>query len=177
MISRGSAALANYKKILPASTSHVQTATNPRLHLNSLSFAKIKRSLVPGKKSSIADKTLHLIRRDAQTGRKSLDGIRAGRQGNSPTESKFGYRLSQLFSGGEIVTMMQSAQPGSRNNSLCPASSPGGTLVWRFLPQPEMRSILVVIAHIFGQKALQMALIEHNDMIEQVSATPVGSPC
>jgi len=66
--------------------------------------------------------------------------------------------------------MMQSAQAGLRNNSLYPATLLGGTSVGRLLPKAEMRAVLVVIAYIFGQKSLQVALVERNDMIEQVPA-------
>lgn len=39
-----------------------------------------------------------------------------------------------------------------------------------FLAQPEMRSILVVVADIFVEKAFQMPFVEHNHMIQQVAA-------
>jgi len=45
---------------------------------------------------------------------------------------------------------MQSAQTGSRNNSLRSTSPLGGTPMRCLLTKAEMRSILVVIAHIFG---------------------------
>jgi len=55
--------------------------------------------------------------------------------------------------GGKIVTMVQTTQTGSRNNSLCFPSPLGGMPVRRFFPQAEMRLVLMVIAHIFGQES------------------------
>ena len=44
---------------------------------------------------------------------------------------------------------------------------------WRVLRQSQMRSILVVVAHVFCHESLEMPLIEDNYVIQQVSsATP-----
>lgn len=41
--------------------------------------------------------------------------------------------------------------------------------VRRFLPQPEMRAILMVVADVFRKQPPEMAFIEGNDVIQQVT--------
>ena len=67
--------------------------------------------------------------------------------------------------------MVQTAEPWHRNhpavwacNSNDLASHPG------LLVQPEMRPVIVVVADALGHRAPEMPLVEHDDVIEQVSA-------
>jgi hypothetical protein len=41
--------------------------------------------------------------------------------------------------------------------------------VRRFLPQAEMRAILMVVADVFREQPSEMAFIEGNDVIQQVT--------
>jgi len=41
---------------------------------------------------------------------------------------------------------------------------------WRVLAQPEMCSILMVVADVFAHEALEMMLIEHDHMIQEVAS-------
>ncbi len=40
----------------------------------------------------------------------------------------------------------------------------------RFLVQPQMRAVFVVVVDIFAEKAFQMSFVEHDHMVEQVAA-------
>jgi hypothetical protein len=42
---------------------------------------------------------------------------------------------------------------------------------WRFLAQPEMSSVLVVVADVFAEKAFQVLFVEQYHMIEQVASS------
>src|SRR5712691_5039650 len=49
---------------------------------------------------------------------------------------------------------------------------------WRVLGQPQMGSIVVVVADIFAHESFQMAFIEHDHMVQQVAAaTPNPTLC
>ncbi len=70
-------------------------------------------------------------------------------------------------SGSPIVTIMQPAesllrQDATRGFGMSPA-------VRRFLRQAEMRAILIVVADVFREQAPEMAFIEGNDVIQQVT--------
>ena len=41
---------------------------------------------------------------------------------------------------------------------------------WRFLPESQMRAILVVVRNVLAQQAFQMAFVEGNDVIQEVTA-------
>ena len=63
--------------------------------------------------------------------------------------------------------MMQAAEPRHGNDlrahALCwPRSATCRSL----LVQPEMRTIIVVIANVLGHEPFQMAFIEHDHMVE-----------
>src|SRR6266851_3724723 len=53
------------------------------------------------------------------------------------------------------------------------ASSPGADCwwptCWRVLGEPEVRPILVVIAHVLSHQPLQMSLIQDDHVIQQIS--------
>src|ERR1039458_1553954 len=38
----------------------------------------------------------------------------------------------------------------------------------RFLAQPEMRPVLVIVADVFAEKAFQMPFVEHDHVVEQI---------
>src|ERR1035438_5952687 len=67
--------------------------------------------------------------------------------------------------------MMQTAKPWHRYDlAIC-----AGVLLWltsfrRSLRQPEMRSILVVVTNVFVHQTFQVAFIDNDHMVEQVSA-------
>jgi len=75
-------------------------------------------------------------------------------------------------SGSQIVTMMQTAKPRHRNN---PAGCFGPircfTAGRRSFLQRKMSSVLVVITDILVHDPFQVAIIEHDHMVEQISAT------
>ena len=80
-----------------------------------------------------------------------------------------GSRTQHLRS--QIVPMMQSTQPRYRNH-LATANTAGHCVTSRrsLLIQTEVSPVVMVVANILSHEALEMPLIEHNDVIEQVSA-------
>ena len=94
-------------------------------------------------------------------------------------QAHFSRRLSPISlsiyrtasSGGQIVSMMESAQPWHRDNfavgiRIFRSLTAGG----RFLRQREMGAVLMVIADVLSHEALQMALVENDHVVEQVPA-------
>ena len=76
------------------------------------------------------------------------------------------------ISSGEIASVMQSAEPRHSDDFRIHRHVVfGSTLSWCLLFQSKMRPVVMVIAEVFVHQAFQMALIENDDMIEQVSAT------
>ena len=74
-------------------------------------------------------------------------------------------------SGCEIVAMMEAAKPRHRNDPATWAHSLSDRTPFRSLfSQREMRPVLVVVADVLGHQPFEMPLVEHDDMIEQVSA-------
>src|ERR1700730_14469239 len=50
--------------------------------------------------------------------------------------------------------------------------------VWRSLPQSEMRAVLVVVANILREPAFQVAFVNCNDVIQEITpATPYPTLC
>ena len=47
--------------------------------------------------------------------------------------------------------------------------------VGRSLPQPEMRAVVMVVAYIFSEQALQMAFVKCDDVIQQFAAPSCGA--
>jgi hypothetical protein len=73
-------------------------------------------------------------------------------------------------SSSQIVAMMQSTEPRCGDNLTLSPGDTGLSLAGSFLLYPEMSAVFVVIAHILGKKSLQMALIERDDVIEQITS-------
>ena len=74
-------------------------------------------------------------------------------------------------SGSTIVAMMQATQPRHRCHTVTGAtSSPRFATRGRSLFQRKMCAILVIVADVFVHQAFQMALIENDHVVEQVSA-------
>ncbi len=74
-------------------------------------------------------------------------------------------------SGSLVVAMMQTTEPWRRDNfatrcrTFCWLPTCGSLFV-----QAEVRSILMIVANVVIHKPLEMALVDHDDMIEQISA-------
>src|SRR5260370_29393257 len=50
--------------------------------------------------------------------------------------------------------------------------------VWRSLPESQMRAILVVVANILREQAFQVAFVNCNDVIQEITpATPYPTLC
>src|ERR1700730_1266608 len=50
--------------------------------------------------------------------------------------------------------------------------------VWRSLPQSEMRAVLVVVANILREPAFQVAFVNRDDVIQEITAaTPYPTLC
>jgi hypothetical protein len=47
----------------------------------------------------------------------------------------------------------------------------GSSAARRCLPESKVRAVLVVLADILGEESLQMVLIEHDDVIQQITTT------
>jgi len=44
------------------------------------------------------------------------------------------------------------------------------------LPKSEMRAVLMMVTNVLGEQALQMAFIERNDVVQEVSSTASHPP-
>src|ERR1700739_2247663 len=67
--------------------------------------------------------------------------------------------------------MMQATESSERLNPASAGRFPGdGAAFWRVLGQPQMGSVLMVVGDIFAHESLQMPFIEHDDVIQQVTA-------
>jgi len=50
--------------------------------------------------------------------------------------------------------------------------------VWRSLPESEMRAVFVVVANVFREQTFQMAILNCNDVIQEITpATPYPTLC
>jgi len=80
-----------------------------------------------------------------------------------------GSRTQHLRS--QIVPMMQSTQPRYRNH-LATVNTAGHCVTSRrsLLSQTEVSPVVVVVEDVLAHQTFQMPLIEHDDVIEQVSA-------
>jgi hypothetical protein len=65
--------------------------------------------------------------------------------------------------------MMQAAESCVRDYST--AMHGADSAARRFLVQPQMRAVFVVVTDIFTEKAFQMPLVEHDYVVEQVAPT------
>jgi len=69
--------------------------------------------------------------------------------------------------------MMQGAESGKRQNVARPVRFCGCSWVRRVLLQPQMGPVVVIVANVFRQQALQVTLIERNHVVKQV---PTAAP-
>ena len=65
--------------------------------------------------------------------------------------------------------MMQAAQPRHRYDPRIVGTYSRRSVFRSVLAQPEMRPILVVVADVLGHETFQVALVQDNHMIQQVS--------
>jgi hypothetical protein len=78
---------------------------------------------------------------------------------------------AELDSGSEIVAMMQAAKPRHRDHAARRVGlSSRRTVRWRLFRQAEMCPVVVIVTDVLGHEPLEMSLVEHDDVIEQVSA-------
>src|SRR6516165_8787849 len=63
--------------------------------------------------------------------------------------------------------MMQPAETVQRKNA--PKGSGANSAARRAFLKPQVRSIFVVVADIFGQQSFQMAFVDHDHVVEQVT--------
>jgi len=77
-------------------------------------------------------------------------------------------------SGGQIVALVQSAEPRHRYDSAISAGiSPSLTTSGCFLRQPEVRSVIVIVVDVLNQEALEMPFVQGDHVVEQIlTATP-----
>src|SRR6267143_641083 len=72
---------------------------------------------------------------------------------------------------GRLVSVMQASEPRPRhswaawNLGYCRAAAGGGFLCWRVV-----RSIVVIVGDVLVQQSPEVALVEHDDLVEQLSA-------
>ena len=82
-----------------------------------------------------------------------------------------GARVEHSKSGCEIVTMMKTAQPRHGNDfavrvGVVPFLPAGGCA----LCQSEVRPVVMVVSDVLLHESFQMALVEHDDMVEEIAA-------
>jgi hypothetical protein len=100
----------------------------------------------------------------------AMGGLRAHL---SRSSFKGSLRIDRIGSSGrQIVSMMQTAEPQHRHNfsariGVLRCLAAGG----RFLRQPEMRSVVVVITDVVIHQAFEVPFIGNDDMVEQIPAT------
>jgi hypothetical protein len=73
--------------------------------------------------------------------------------------------------------MMETAQPWHRHNlAVCFDSGSWLTTCRRFLLQPKMRSVVVIVTDVLVHEALEMLFIQNDHMIEQISTAAANPP-
>lgn len=73
--------------------------------------------------------------------------------------------------------MVQTTEPGRRHDpTACDSPVRCLTARRRFLRQPKMRSVALVVADVLIHQPLQMALIKNDHMVEQVAAAVSNPP-
>jgi hypothetical protein len=45
---------------------------------------------------------------------------------------------------------------------------------WSFFAEPEVSSVVMVVANVVGEKSLQVNLIESDDMLQQIALTTLN---
>ncbi len=74
-------------------------------------------------------------------------------------------------SSSEVVAMMEAAESRPGNDLQCLLCSfHARSACWSFLVQPEVCPVVMIVAEVFVHKALEMALVENDHVIEQVPA-------
>jgi hypothetical protein len=69
--------------------------------------------------------------------------------------------------GSPIVTMVHSAEPLMRQDA---TTGHGASFArWRFLPECKMGAVLVVVANLLREQSLQMAFVDCNDVVQEVT--------
>jgi len=110
-----------------------------------------------------------IANRNEDTIESALPAYRAHLSRNYSWNSQLDVR--SISSGGEIVAMMQAAEPWHRDDlAICTMICFCFTTGRRSLRQCKMRSILVVVANIIAHEAFQMPLIQDDHMVEQITA-------
>lgn len=82
-----------------------------------------------------------------------------------------GARVDRSKLGGEIVTMMKTAEPRHGNDfavrvGVVPCLPAGGCA----LCQSEVRPVVMIVSDVLLHESFQMALVEHDDMVEEIAA-------
>jgi hypothetical protein len=78
-------------------------------------------------------------------------------------------RFANAKSSSSLVAVVQSAQAGVRDH--LSASSRARTIARCLLAKSKMGSVVVIIRDVVENESLQMSLIQHNHVIEQLSST------
>jgi hypothetical protein len=69
--------------------------------------------------------------------------------------------------------MVQSAESREGvDSTLSPTSDRRWSTGWRILRQSEVSPIFMVVAHILGQQPLEVLLIQHDHVVQQVAMVP-----
>ena len=67
--------------------------------------------------------------------------------------------------------MVETTEPQQRHNAAtCAIVSLNLPISGCLLLKPEMSPVLVIVADVIGHQALQMALVEHDNVVEQIAA-------
>jgi len=78
--------------------------------------------------------------------------------------------------GSPIVPVVQPSQSHMRKDVTCGYRA--SSSVWRSLPQSEMCAVLVVVANILSEQAFQVAFVNCDDVIQEITAaTPYPTLC
>lgn len=67
-----------------------------------------------------------------------------------------------------VVAMVQTAP--SRVGDYPAGCCSSGSATRRFLAQPKMRSVIMVIAHVIGEQLVQVSLVDSDNVVEQITA-------
>jgi hypothetical protein len=96
------------------------------------------------------------------------DYFAAGRMHINLAEDLFAYRRARpLLLGSSIVAVVKTAEPQPSDHT---AKTEGvRSSGWRFLGKPEVRSVLMVVAHVIGEQSLQVEIVQGDDVIQQIA--------
>src|ERR1035441_7007107 len=80
--------------------------------------------------------------------------------------------FERISSGGQMVTMVQAAEPWKRyNRATCNRILLRIATFGCSLRQRKMRSVVVVVTEVLDHQSFQMPFIDNDQMVEQVLAT------